>query len=181
MNTSSEQRFTELYRAHHAAVDAYVRRRLDSSHAVDDVVAEVFTTAWRRLEEVPRGAVLPWLYATARRLMANARRADQRRVNLADAAAGHGRHYAEDPADGVTGSMAVAAAFDALREEDREVLRLALWEELPARRAAKVLGCTTAAFHVRLHRARTRLRRHLTATSTSPAQPALTPLGSADA
>ncbi|MEW2270198.1 RNA polymerase sigma factor [Streptomyces griseofuscus] len=181
VNPTDEQRFTELYHDHHAAVDAYVRRRLDSAHAVDDVVAEVFLTAWRRLKEVPSGAVLPWLYATARRLMANARRADQRRANLVEAAAGHGRHFVDDPADGVAGNLAVAAAFDALREQDKEVLRLALWEELPARQAAKVLGCTTASFHVRLHRARARLRHQLAATSTSPAQRALTTIGGADA
>ncbi|MCS0601456.1 sigma-70 family RNA polymerase sigma factor [Streptomyces sp. LP11] len=181
MNTPDEQRFTELYRAHHAAVDAYVRRRSDGAHAVDDVVAEVFLTAWRRLEEIPRGAVLPWLYATARRVLANARRADQRRGNLAEAAARHGRHHVDDPADGVAGSLAVAAAFDALGEQDQEVLRLTLWEELPARHAAKVLGCTTATFHVRLHRARTRLRQRLTTTGTASAPRALTTLGRADA
>ncbi|MFF9155164.1 RNA polymerase sigma factor [Streptomyces sp. NPDC014846] len=116
---------------HHAAVDAYVRRRLDGAHAVEDVVAEVFLTAWRRLEEVPRGAVLSWLYATERRLLVNVRRADQRRGNLAEAVARNGREHADDPAGGVAGSLA------------------------PARQAAKVLGCTMATFHVRLHRART--------------------------
>ncbi|MFF4440035.1 RNA polymerase sigma factor [Streptomyces sp. NPDC001621] len=158
----------------------WARPHLDGAHAVDDVVAEVFLTAWRRLEEIPRGAVLPWPYATARRLLANVRRADQRRGNLAEAVARNGRQYADDPADGVAGSLAVAAAFDALGERDKEVLRLALWEELPARQAAKVLGCTTATFHVRLYRARTRLRHHLT-TGTTPAPRALTTLGRADA
>ncbi|MFQ6148682.1 RNA polymerase sigma factor [Streptomyces seoulensis] len=166
MKSSDEQRFTALYQEHHPAVDAYVRRRLDSRHGVDDVVAEVFLTAWRRLGDIPPRAVLPWLYATARRSLANARRAEQRRLNLSEAVLRHSDHRVDDPADGVAGNLAVAEAFSALSEQDREVLRLVLWEELPARQAAKVLGCTTAAFHVRLHRARTRLRQHLVAAGT---------------
>ncbi|NEA51424.1 RNA polymerase sigma factor [Streptomyces sp. SID10815] len=180
METSDEQRFTALYRAHHPAVQAYVRRRLDSRHGVDDVVAEVFLTAWRRLEDVPPRAALPWLYATARRLLANTRRAEQRRLNLSEAVARHSVGRVDDPADGVAGHLALADAFGALREQDREVLRLVLWEELPPRQAAKALGCTAAAFHVRLHRARTRLRRHLAA-DAGPAQRVATILGGTDA
>ncbi|MFG3122258.1 RNA polymerase sigma factor [Streptomyces sp. NPDC048208] len=181
MDTSDEQRFTELYRAHHPAVDAYVRRRLNGSHAVDDVVAEVFLTAWRRWEEVPRDAALPWLYATGRRLMANTRRSDQRRVDLVEAVGRQGGHRVDDHADAVAGQAAIAAAFDALREQDREVLSLALWEGLTAGQGAKVLGCTAATYHVRLHRARTRLRKHLGITGTDAVQRAMTTLGGADA
>ncbi|MFG3199871.1 RNA polymerase sigma factor [Streptomyces sp. NPDC048208] len=182
MNTSDEQRFTELYREHHPSVQAYVRRRLDGAHAVDDVVADVFLTAWRRLHEVPGEAVLPWLYATAQRLLANARRGEQRRVNLVETVARQRSHHVSDPADDVTGQLAVAAAFDALRQQDRDVLSLALWEGLTARQAATALGCATATYHVRLHRARTRLRQQLAAssTSTSTAQ-RLTILGGVDA
>lgn len=180
-SSDEQQRFTALYREHHQAVDAYVRRRLDSRHGVDDVVAEVFLTAWRRLEDIPPRAVLPWLYATARRSLANARRAEQRRLDLSEAVMRHSGHHVDDPADGVAGHLAVAEAFNALREQDREVLRLVLWEELPARQAAKVLGCTTAAFHVRLHRARARLRQHLTATCTSSTRRTPGLLGGADA
>jgi RNA polymerase sigma-70 factor (ECF subfamily) len=55
---------------------------------------------------------------------------------------------------------------------------LTAWEGLDARDAAAVLGCSTAAFHTRLHRARTRLQAELgrqteptlptTATRTAP-------------
>lgn len=181
MDSSAEQRFTALYREHHPAVDAYVRRRLGGSPASDDVVAEVFLTAWRRLDEIPRKAVLPWLYATARRTLANAYRAEQRRLDLMEEVARQPHGHAADPAEGVTGQFAVAAAFGALSETDREVLRLALWEELPARQAAKVVGCSTAAFHVRLHRARARLRHHLDLIQHGPAQRATAILGGADA
>lgn len=143
MNPCDEQRFTALYREHHPAVDAYVRRRLGGSPASDDVVAEVFLTAWRRLDEIPRRAVLPWLYATARRTLANAYRAERRRADLVEEVARQPHGHAADPAEGVAGQLAVAAAFEALSEADREVLRLALWEELPARQAEGVVHAGT--------------------------------------
>lgn len=87
------------------------------------------------------------------------------------------RNQVDDETDSVIVDLSLARAFDALSEADQEVLRLAVWEELPARQAAAILGCTAATFHVRLHRARTRLRNHL-----SPAQRApQTSLGRADA
>jgi RNA polymerase sigma factor (sigma-70 family) len=181
VNTGHEQAFTTLYHEHHPAVEAYVRRRLTSGEDIDDVVAEVFLTAWRRLDDVPSGAALPWLYATARRVLANAYRAEQRRRTLTETVARQRHNLAGDPADDVAGAQAVAAAFDSLSGTDREILRLALWEELPARHAAKVIGCTTAAFHVRLHRARRRLRQELERVPSSPVKTASSILGGADA
>ncbi len=62
-------RFEAVYAAHNAAVRAYVRRRVDSQDA-DDVVADVFVIAWRRLGDVPDDP-LPWLLGVTRRVMAN--------------------------------------------------------------------------------------------------------------
>lgn len=55
----------------------------------------------------------------------------------------------------------VRAAIARLREADREVLALVLWERLSHSEVAELLGCSTNAVAVRLHRARARLRRLL--------------------
>ena len=51
--------FERLFRAHYWAVRGYVLRRFPSAFA-EDVLAETFLIAWRRLESVPDDA-LPWL------------------------------------------------------------------------------------------------------------------------
>lgn len=56
--TTDEQRFTELYRQHYADISTYVRRRIDADQ-VTDIVAEVFATAWRRLDEIPAERFCP--------------------------------------------------------------------------------------------------------------------------
>src|SRR5690242_21041229 len=72
-----QERFEAVFRAHVALVRRYVARR--TGEGVDDVVAETFPAAWRRLDDVPADAA-PWLLGTARRMLANQRRAAPRRA-----------------------------------------------------------------------------------------------------
>jgi RNA polymerase sigma-70 factor, ECF subfamily len=150
----SRLRFEAVFKQNHPQVLAYARRRAPREAA--DVVSEVFLTAWRRLDEVPADA-LPWLLGVARRVIANVRRAAARRpsVPIADPAT------VPDAGSSAIERVAVAEAFRRLSDLDREVLMLVAWDGLPAARAARVLGCSVPAFHVRLHRARTRLARAL--------------------
>ena len=53
----------------------YVVRRAGLEHA-DDIVAEVFTTAWRRRDDIPE-RVLPWLYGVAANQIAHAARTQE--------------------------------------------------------------------------------------------------------
>jgi RNA polymerase sigma-70 factor, ECF subfamily len=147
-------RFEQIYEEHREAVRAFVRRRAPES-VVEDVVSETFLVCWRKLDRIP-DEPLPWLYAVARKALANQRRrlAREQRVGL------------RDPASAVAepepvGDSVLAAAFATLSERDREVLRLVAWEGLSLSRAAVVLGCSALACRVRYHRAKTRLARRL--------------------
>jgi RNA polymerase sigma-70 factor (ECF subfamily) len=153
----SPSRVDALFREHGADVLAYALRRTDAGNA-EDVVAEVFLTAWRRAERVPDREPVLWLYAVARRVLANQRRATRRREALVDVLGTLTRRHSAVPEPG---GSPLAAALARLRPDDREVLMLTAWEGLDATQAATVLGCTPQAVHTRLHRARTRLRAEL--------------------
>ncbi|HEV8451455.1 MAG TPA: sigma-70 family RNA polymerase sigma factor [Gaiellales bacterium] len=152
------ERFEQLFRRHHRAVAAYVRRRAPGD-SCDDVVASAFLVAWRRLDEVPADS-LPWLLAVARNVIATQRRGLRRRGALrlrlehADGSATP-RTAPEEPAG------RVATALGRLPENDREAITLIAWDGLRPSEAATVLGQSPAAFRVRLHRAKRRLRREL--------------------
>lgn len=155
-----EQRFTRLFSEYYPPVLAFARRRLGSD-AAQDVVAETFLTAWRRLDEIT-GEPLPWLYRIAGHAVANQRRSQVRRSRLDDRARRlMDEEAAPDPAEAVTERGLLVEAFSSLSERDREVLRLVTWEGLSVGGAAYVLDCSPAAFKVRLHRARRRLTRLL--------------------
>jgi RNA polymerase sigma factor (sigma-70 family) len=146
-----ERWFTALYAAHYPDIVRYGIRRLADLEAASELAQEVFVVAWRRRERVPdRG--LPWLYAVARRLLANewrARRARPPQVPL-DVDLLRGGAEVETAID-------VWAALGRLSEPDQEILRLVGWEQLTVSEAAAVLGCSRATAAVRLHRARRRL------------------------
>ena len=115
--------------------------------------------AWRRLGDVPEDP-LPWLIGVARRCLADQRRSTGRRDALAlrlSRVAQAATQWDDDPADAATEWGQMAAAMRRLSVYDREILRLVAWDGLSTTQAAQSLGCTRAAFAVRLHRARRRL------------------------
>ena len=153
MQRRADSRFHEIYERHREEVTLYVRRRV-AADAVEDLVAETFLVCWRKLENVPREP-LPWLYAVARKTLANHYRAAARRDLPA------GASPAEDVVLPIERDDVLARAFARLSEADREVLRLVAWEHLSLRAAARALGCSHVACRVRFHRAKRRLASHL--------------------
>jgi RNA polymerase sigma-70 factor (ECF subfamily) len=164
-----EQRFSSLYREHYRPVWAYAVRRIEFQADAADVVADVFAIAWRRLPEVPESpADLLWLYAVARRVVAGKRRSATRRRNLL------ARLQATAvPASTATGDQVTDRVLDAvarLRRVEREAIALVHWEQLSHAEAAEVLGCSSNAVAIRVHRAHGRLRQALA--EPQPALPA---------
>jgi RNA polymerase sigma-70 factor, ECF subfamily len=152
------QQFERIYAEHYEAIRAYVRRRAPES-VVDDVVSDTFVVCLRRIEKVP-AEPLPWLYAVARKTLANERR---KRARIEQ------RHEGAVTEPTPVGDGALAAAFNVLGERDREILRLVAWEGLSLAEAATVLGCSAVACRVRYHRAKVRLASSLAC--PAPLQP----------
>jgi len=152
------RRFEVLYAQYRAPVLGYIVRRIDRLDEASDVLAETFLVAWRRLDQVPDGERAGlWLYGVVRRNLANHRRGERRRTQLADrlrAEISAGGAIGEPPGAGTAG----AVAFRSLCDEDRELLALSGWEGLDPGEIGVVLGCSRNAARIRLHRARRRLR-----------------------
>jgi RNA polymerase sigma-70 factor, ECF subfamily len=166
----ADRRFENCFRDHYAAVLAFAVRRLPDRPTAEDVATETFAVAWRRRELIPEEP-LPWLFGIAFRIAANQRRSGERRRRLRERLEHEARsRVAAEPADALHRRDAFARAFEQLAEPEREVLRLVAWEGLDTREAASVLGCSPAAFRVRLHRARRRLAKHLEAAGHSPVE-----------
>src|ERR1700677_4887991 len=135
---TAQHRFETLYNENAAVVVAYTRRRASPNDA-DDIVAEVFLTAWRRLEDVPADAQV-WLLGVARRVLANKRRSQGRQAALHTRLTDESRHAAGEPASADTSSERISRALASLSDPDREALLLVAWEALSNKDAAGVLG-----------------------------------------
>lgn len=167
------KRFTELYDENYRRVLAYALSHTEP-HTAEDVASETFLIAWRRLADI-RDPALPWLLGVARNLLWKQRDGGYRRRALADRVAAMTTEddlTAWDVAEHVVERDRALAAVAGLPERDLEVLALVTWHGLAPRDAATVVGCSTAAFFVRLHRARRRLARALDSAPAESARPA---------
>lgn len=162
--TAQAERFETLYRRYQRPVLAYAFRRAERAEALD-VAADTFLAAWRRIDDVPDGdAALYWLYGTARRVLANHRRSMNRARSLRLRLAGTSRDSTPTPEAVVVRraeDQHMLSAIASLRSEDQEVLRLAVWEELPRDQVARLLGTSPHAVRQRLYRITKQLARRL--------------------
>jgi RNA polymerase sigma-70 factor, ECF subfamily len=163
--TADEERYAGLYRRHVRVVYNYAWRRVGDQ--APDIVSETFLVAWRKMPRLPDDEELPWLLGVARRVVANAVRARARDVRLdrqlrAALAAGVGV-VEPDHASSICAGDEVLTCMAKLNPRDQEALALVGWEGLDVRDAARVVGCSSTAFGVRLHRARRRLAQLLDA------------------
>ena len=137
----------------------FLVRRTDPATA-DDVLAETLLVCWRRLDDVPVDAALPWAYGVARNCLANAQRSGRRQERLAARVA-----VVDPPAESVPGpgeggalDERLDAALAELTETEAELIRLWAWEQLTPAEIAAVLDITPNAVSIRLHRAREKLK-----------------------
>ncbi len=159
-----EARFRQLYAATYADVSRFVLRRVPHSH-VEDVTAEVFVVAWRRLPDIPEcpGEATAWLLGVARLTLQNNSRGRQRYAALAVRVAENVPAQVDGDADAdlLSRRLDLAAAWPRLSPSHQEAIALIAWDGLSTAQAAAVVGVSPVAFRLRVSRARRALRRHL--------------------
>lgn len=158
--SAAELRFARLYDLHQRPIRDYCRRRLDA-HRVDDSVAEVFLTVWRKLDDVPDDDTARlWLYRVAYRVVGHQWRGVNRRRRLDQrlrSATGRALPGLDDAVVERDEHRLVLLAAARLGDTDGEVLRLSVWEQLSIADIANLLDIEPNAVKQRLHRARRNL------------------------
>src|SRR5579872_7317746 len=139
--TEDPERFSRLFEAHYSHVQAFAARRVGRDLA-DEVAAETFLVAWRRLDAAP-AEPLPWLYGIARNVVLRQRRVSARQAETRELVA---RELRGPVHDDDAEHDALWRAWAQLSARDREVLALTAWEELSVREAAGVLNVPAAVF-----------------------------------
>lgn len=160
----ADQRFQDMYQRYQRQVLAYFLRRTDATSARDGA-AETFLVAWRRINDMPQGdGELRWLYGVSRRVLANQRRSRDRYAALGKRLTLTAPPEPPSPEVVVLRRAEDREMLDVvgrLRPEDQEVLRLAVWEELPHGEIGELIGTSAHAVTQRLHRITKQLARDL--------------------
>lgn len=166
-----ETTFRRLFEATYEDLLRFVERRTHPL-AAEDVVADVFLVAWRRLKDVPHPTdeARAWLFGVAQRTLANQRRSDARRQSLHLRVGQSQAHVTADHGADVAARLDLARAWSRLGPTDQEALTLTGLDGLsgPQAAGAGVLDISPTAFSLRLLRARRRLRAHLSRAATHP-------------
>lgn len=143
----------DLFDRHSRHLRAFAVRRVGLD-AADDVVSEVFATAWRKRHDVPEEP-LAWLFQTARHRVMHHLRGSTRRATLRDSV-GRDARPTPTPSAEDESRVLVDAILDELPATEAEILRLTVWEQLTPSEIAVVLDITPGAARTRLMRARRR-------------------------
>lgn len=158
--------FGTVFDRHAGTVFGYLARRI-GDHAADDVLSEVFTTAFRLRSryDLDRPHALPWLYGIATNLLHRHRRTERAHYRVLSATGVDPlavlTDHADDVALRVTAEMearAVAGALAVLTTKERDVLLLLVWGGLSYEQIALALDLPVGTVRSRLNRARQRLR-----------------------
>ena len=158
------EEFNRVYRAHLTDLTRFLARRLPGD-AVEDIAADLFEIAWNKRSSITAGEELPWLYKTARYLIANHRRKQSGRLAIFQRLA---EPVAAPSAEAVAiADITLAEAWNALSPKEQEVLALWAFEGLEPDNIAKALGQSANAVNIRLSRAKKNLLQGFEKTSSS--------------
>lgn len=156
--------FADVYERYFADIHRYIAGRLGRDVA-DDIAADTFVIALRKLGgfDARRGPVRAWLYGIATNLVAQHRRAEQRRYRAlaharpAEAADGHeDRVTSRVAAQGMQAPLAKALA--SLSQKERDVLLLVALAGLSHQEISEALGIPYGTVGSRLNHARMKIR-----------------------
>ncbi|MEU5656625.1 sigma-70 family RNA polymerase sigma factor [Streptomyces sp. NPDC047737] len=160
---ADEEAFAAVYRRYGSLVHTMATRSLGDTHEAEDVTQQVFIGAWRGRHRFrpERGALGAWLVGITRRKIVDALAARGRRLAVVESAAQDAapdrpvRHAPEEVLDRVL----LVEAMSRLPRAQREVLRMAFYEDLTQAQISERTGVPlgTVKSHTRrgLHRLRT--------------------------
>ena len=157
---TSDTTFRRVFTAHFDAVTRYCLRRI-AVEEVNDVVADVFAVAWKKIDRMPADSALPWLYGIARNELRNRYRAGRRFEDIKTRLRGQASQVDPGPEPQIVRRAELQQVMDVLETlapADREILLLRTQEELDYSQLGALLGCSAEAARKRLNRAIARLR-----------------------
>jgi len=166
--TISPEQFVAFHEQHVDGIYSYVARRLGRDLA-EDITAETFAAAWAGLEsfDATKGSFASWLYGIASNQISRHHRQEERRWRayartgvdpLSDFGAGRSDEQ------GLVERLAaaedwprVADALASLNADDRSMLLLSVWQELPYQDIAAIFDLPVGTVKSRLSRTRQKL------------------------
>lgn len=145
--------FENLLEAERVSVERFVRFRLSSKADADDVLQEVFLTAYQKFPQLKnKDSFKAWIISIARNkcndyFRKKATQFDIPIDELTEKELSNGRH-------GISVVTTVRETIDLLGDKDKHILYLYFWKEIPQAEIAKQLDIPVGTVKSRLHKAK---------------------------
>jgi RNA polymerase sigma factor (sigma-70 family) len=153
----------ELFERHHGPLFGFLNKLTGDHTAAEDIAQVVFQRMLKyRHTYRDEGRFATWMYHLARRCAVDHFRKSQRTPTATDPVNLH-QHADDQPHAGETATTnddhnILHHALNQLDRDDREILLLSRFQELPFAEIASILECSIGAAKVRAHRALRELR-----------------------
>ena len=145
--------FERLLEAERVSVERFVRFRLNSKTDADDILQEIFFTAFQKFPQlIKKDSFKAWIISIARNKCNDyyRKKALQYEIpidELTESELSDGRH-------GISVITTVRETLDLLGDKDKQILYLYFWKELPQAEIAKRLNIPVGTVKSRLHTAK---------------------------
>jgi|694.fasta_scaffold67372_5 RNA polymerase sigma factor (sigma-70 family) len=130
-DTEKTLRFNQVYNDYYAILHRYTARRVNIN-LLEDVLSELFSLCFAKLDKINPGEELPWLYRSCYLIIRNLYRKRPDLLNLEQNASS-----AESEA---LANISIKRALSSLSNEEREVLFFVVLEGFSYQEIAKITG-----------------------------------------
>lgn len=152
--------FGEIYKIYFKKIYRYCRINLGSEETAKDVVQETFLKAWRALPTFSfdnGGSIQAFLFRIARNLIIDLSR-KRKELPLDTALEIVAKDDMEEKLDRKNDIKLVQQALSKLAPEDKQIMILRFFEEMPTAQIAQIVGISEGNLRVRLYRALKKLK-----------------------
>ncbi len=149
--------FDDLLAENQTVVERFVCFKLNSRADAEDVLQEIYITAYRKFEQLQKKeSFKPWILSIARNKCNDYFR--KKAVLLEIPLAELTEHVWTDGRLGVGSGSIVQETLEHLEDKEKQILYLYFWKELPQAEIAKRLGIPIGTVKSRLHTAKQRFK-----------------------
>ena len=167
MKKSKNARFTEVYNQYHRLVMKIIVNRLGNSYVAEEVVQQVFTSYYTKMDHIGDSIIKPWLIITAKNATVDYLRKINSRIDL------YTIDYiqdfsivAENNVEKVVENMVnsqltlrILGDVKAMNEDWYNIIVLVCMEGMSQEKAAEQLGFSYSVLRAKLYRARKYIRK----------------------
>lgn len=142
--------YDEFFLANYSLVITVAEHRLDSRADAEEIASEAFRIVWQQYCD-GKDLNVPWLYGIVRNLIGNEYRRRKRASALEERVTNETVEVDDTLSDR---RESVREAIRSLSQPQRDLLKMAYWDELTPTEISEILGIPSSTVRVRLFRAR---------------------------